>query len=174
MDCLLLIWHTEIFIPVRIMEDYSDEAHQPAIAAAIEFSKTLQETVSLIMTALKVRMTMGMLWTLQKPRLSPTISYKRFLSVQPFTGLVKCWMIHSFVFVHAPLLPNHGGKKWKYQFILIMDARPGAWIPCNSWIIWKKKEFLLTRHYKCILTKWPLSNLVGNSDLWFQFLEPPL
>ncbi len=28
------------------MEDYSDEAHQPAIAAAIEFSKTLQETES--------------------------------------------------------------------------------------------------------------------------------
>jgi hypothetical protein len=29
---------------VRLLEDYSDEAHQSAIAAAIEFSKTLQET----------------------------------------------------------------------------------------------------------------------------------
>ena len=47
MDCLLLIWHKESFIPVRLSEDYSnDEAHQSAIAAAIEFSKTLQETES--------------------------------------------------------------------------------------------------------------------------------
>jgi hypothetical protein len=46
MDCLLPIWHKEIFIPVRLLEDYSNEAHQSAIAAAIEFSKTLQETES--------------------------------------------------------------------------------------------------------------------------------
>jgi hypothetical protein len=43
LDCLVLIWHKEIFIPVRLLEDYSDEAHQSAIDVAIEFSKTHQE-----------------------------------------------------------------------------------------------------------------------------------
>ncbi len=33
----------EIFIPVRFLEDYSNEAHQSAIAVAIKLSKTLQE-----------------------------------------------------------------------------------------------------------------------------------
>jgi hypothetical protein len=46
MECLLPIWHKDFFIPVRLSEDYSNEAHQSAIAAAIEFSKTLQETES--------------------------------------------------------------------------------------------------------------------------------
>jgi hypothetical protein len=31
---------------VRLLEDYSNEAHQSAIAAAIEFSNILQETES--------------------------------------------------------------------------------------------------------------------------------
>jgi hypothetical protein len=48
MDCLLPIWHKDTFIPVRLSEDYRGEAHQSAIAAAIEFSKTLQETESQI------------------------------------------------------------------------------------------------------------------------------
>jgi hypothetical protein len=43
MECLLLIWHKEISISVRLLEDYSIEAHQSAIAFAIEFSKTHQE-----------------------------------------------------------------------------------------------------------------------------------
>ncbi len=43
MGCLLPIWHKEISISVRLLEDYSDEAHQSAIAFDIEFSKTHQE-----------------------------------------------------------------------------------------------------------------------------------
>jgi hypothetical protein len=43
MECLLPIWYKEISISVRLVEDYSDEAHQYAIAFAIEFSKTHQE-----------------------------------------------------------------------------------------------------------------------------------
>jgi hypothetical protein len=45
-DCLLPIRHKDTFIPVRLLEDYSNEAYQSAIAAAIEFSKTLQENES--------------------------------------------------------------------------------------------------------------------------------
>jgi hypothetical protein len=47
MDCCFLpTWYKDTFIPVRLLEDYSNKAHQSAIAAAIELSKTLQETES--------------------------------------------------------------------------------------------------------------------------------
>jgi hypothetical protein len=46
LDCLLAIWHKDTFIPVGLSKDYSNEAHLSAIAAAIEFSKTIQETES--------------------------------------------------------------------------------------------------------------------------------
>jgi hypothetical protein len=46
LDCLLPIWHKDTFIPVRLLEDYSTKAHLSAIAAAIEFSKTVQEKES--------------------------------------------------------------------------------------------------------------------------------
>ncbi len=42
LDCLQPIWHKDTFIPVKLSEDYSNEAHLCAIAAAIEFSKTVQ------------------------------------------------------------------------------------------------------------------------------------
>jgi hypothetical protein len=43
MNCLLLIWHKEISISGRLLEDYSEEAHQSAIDFAIEFSTSHQE-----------------------------------------------------------------------------------------------------------------------------------
>ena len=43
MECLLPIWHKEISISGRLLEDYSEEAHQSAIAFAIEFSTLHQE-----------------------------------------------------------------------------------------------------------------------------------
>ncbi len=43
MECLLLIWHKEISISGRLFEDYSEEAHQSAIAFTIEFSTSHQE-----------------------------------------------------------------------------------------------------------------------------------
>jgi hypothetical protein len=62
MDCLLLIWHKGISISVRPLEDYSNEAHQSAIAVAIEFAKTHQEQEEQFdHLGSKVRMTMGVL-----------------------------------------------------------------------------------------------------------------
>jgi hypothetical protein len=62
MECLLSVLHKDTFIPVRLLEDYSNEAHQSAIAVAIEFSKLFKkQSFSLIMKALKGRMTMGVL-----------------------------------------------------------------------------------------------------------------
>ena len=43
MECLFLIWNKEISISGRLLEDYSEEAHQSAIAFAIEFSTLHQE-----------------------------------------------------------------------------------------------------------------------------------
>jgi hypothetical protein len=43
MVCLLPIWHKEISISGRLLEDYSEEAHQSAITFAIEFSTSHQE-----------------------------------------------------------------------------------------------------------------------------------
>jgi hypothetical protein len=43
MECLLPIWHKEISISGRLLEDYSEEAHQSAIAFVIEFSPSHQE-----------------------------------------------------------------------------------------------------------------------------------
>jgi hypothetical protein len=44
LDCLLPIRQKKI--SVRLSDDYSNKAHLSAIAAAIEFSKTVQETES--------------------------------------------------------------------------------------------------------------------------------
>jgi hypothetical protein len=37
MECLLPIWHKEISISGRLLEDYSEEAHQSTIAFAMAF-----------------------------------------------------------------------------------------------------------------------------------------
>jgi hypothetical protein len=42
-ECHLAIWHKEISISGRLLEDYSEEAHQSAIASAIEFSTSQEE-----------------------------------------------------------------------------------------------------------------------------------
>jgi hypothetical protein len=46
LECLLPIWHKDNFIPGRLSEDYSNEAHQSAVTVAIELSMTLQDTES--------------------------------------------------------------------------------------------------------------------------------
>ncbi len=135
MDCLLPIWHKEIFIPVRLLEDYSDEALQSTIAVAIESWKTHHEQeeqfdhdsseseddYEWIMNPTKVK-----------------IVSNNFLQALP-----ECPPIHrpsqtlndpKICFCPCSLLPNHGGKKRKYQFTLIMGARPRTWLPCNFWI----------------------------------------
>ncbi len=43
MECLLPIWHKEISISGSLLEDYSEETHQSAIAFAIEFSTSHQD-----------------------------------------------------------------------------------------------------------------------------------
>jgi hypothetical protein len=75
LECLLPIWHKDSFIPERLSEDYSNEAHLSAIAAAIEFSKTLQKTESQFNNdSSDTDNDYVLAQSLQRPRLSPTIS----------------------------------------------------------------------------------------------------
>ncbi len=58
-----------------ILEDYSNEAHQCAIAAAIEFSKTLQETESQFdHESSESEVAYGRVQNPMKAKMSPTIS----------------------------------------------------------------------------------------------------
>ncbi len=129
MNCFLSIWHKDTFIPVRLLEDYSNEAHLSAIAAAIEFLKTLQETESqLDHESSESEDDYGHV-------INPTEA--KIVSNDSIQALPECPTIYwqsqmlndsqlCFCFVHVPLIPNRGGKKRKYQFILIIGARAGA------------------------------------------------
>ncbi len=61
----------------------------------------------------------------QNPTKIPIISKKfleRFLTIQLYTGHLKCAMILGFVFVHIQSIPVHGGITITSLFIMIMDA----------------------------------------------------
>jgi hypothetical protein len=44
LDCLTQVWHREIRLFARRLEEYSNEAHLSAVMAAIQFSETLHDT----------------------------------------------------------------------------------------------------------------------------------
>ncbi len=74
---------------------------------------------------LKAKM-MIVIWpfrTLQSPPSSQKKILECFLTVQLSTGHLKCATTLNFVFVHVQFIPDHGGKKIRYQFMIIMDAR---------------------------------------------------
>jgi hypothetical protein len=44
LDCLTLVWHREVCLFARQLEEYSNEAHLSAVKAAIQYSETLSDT----------------------------------------------------------------------------------------------------------------------------------
>jgi hypothetical protein len=44
LDCLAQVWHRQIHLFARQLEDYSNEAHLTAVMAAIQYSETLPDT----------------------------------------------------------------------------------------------------------------------------------
>jgi hypothetical protein len=92
MECLLPIWEKEILISVRLLKDYSNEAHQSAIAFAIEFSKTHQEQEEQFdqLGSESEDDDYGEIINPTKIKTFSNNFYKRFLSVHPFTGQIKC------------------------------------------------------------------------------------
>ncbi len=77
--------------------------------------------------------------TLQRPPSSQKISWKRFLSVQLYTGHLNWRTTLNFVFVHVQIHPNHGGENIISLLMMIMDARQLPWPLKNYWDIWKNE-----------------------------------
>jgi hypothetical protein len=46
LNCLTQVWHREICLLARQLEEYSDEAHLSAVMAAVQYSETLTDTNS--------------------------------------------------------------------------------------------------------------------------------
>jgi hypothetical protein len=44
LDCLTPVWHKDIRLFARQLEEYSDEAHLPTVKAAIQYSETVLDT----------------------------------------------------------------------------------------------------------------------------------
>jgi hypothetical protein len=44
LDCLTPVWHRDIHLFARRLEEYSNEAHLSAVKAAIQYSETLSDT----------------------------------------------------------------------------------------------------------------------------------
>jgi hypothetical protein len=116
-DCLTLVWHRDICLFVRQLEEYSNEAHLSAVKVAIQYSETIfdtnlqnQDDIPLTLKA-KMMIVICYFRTLQRPLSSQKISLKRFLTVQSSTGRLKCETTLNFVFVHIQVIPDHGGKK---------------------------------------------------------------
>ncbi len=128
LQCLTPVWHRDIDVFARQLEEYSNEAHLSAVLAAIQYSETLlqsqdDEVPDYPMKVKMRKMTIHAFRTLQRPSSSQKIFLERFLTVQSSTGGLKCAMILGFVFVHVQSIPVHGGITRTSLFIMIMDAR---------------------------------------------------
>jgi hypothetical protein len=129
MDCLLPFWHKAFFIPLRLLEDYSHETHQSAIAAVIELSKTHQEREEQFDHDSESEDDYGCV-------LNPTkvkIVSNNFLQALPECPPIH-WpsqMLNDPMLCFCPCSPiiKPWREKRKYQYTLIMGARPQ--LPCN-------------------------------------------
>ena len=94
------------------MEEYSNEAHLPAVMAAIQYFEKIHDTDEFFPDFEgKDDESVPLL---QNPTKTPII-LKDFLralpAVQLYTGCLKCATTLNFVFVHVQVIPDHGGKK---------------------------------------------------------------
>jgi hypothetical protein len=117
LDCLTPVWHRDIRLFARQLEEYSNEAHLSAVKAAIQYSETLSDTnlqnQDDFPRTLKVKMIIVFpsFRTLQRPPSSQKIFLERFLSVQLSTGRCKCATTLSFVLSMFKSFQTMEGKK---------------------------------------------------------------
>jgi hypothetical protein len=112
LDCITQVWHKEIRLSARQLEDYSGGAHLSAVLAAfniLRLSFKAKMMKSLTMETKMKKMTIHTFRTLQRPPSSQKIFLEHFLTVQLSTGHLKCAIILGFVFVHVQSIPVHGG-----------------------------------------------------------------
>jgi hypothetical protein len=116
LDCLTLVWHRDIHLFARQMEEYSNEAHLSAVKAAIHYLETLSDTNLQNQDDCSPDFEGkddDSFSLLQNPTETPSsqkIFIERFLSVQLYTGHFKCATTLNFVFVHVQVIPDHGKK----------------------------------------------------------------
>jgi hypothetical protein len=116
-DCLTQVWHRELRLFARRLEEYSNEAHLLAVMAAIQYSETLTDTNPQNQDQISPDFEGkddDNYSLLQNPTKAPIIS-KYFLRALPHCPIIH-WVSQSattlnFVFVHVLFLPDHGGKK---------------------------------------------------------------
>ncbi len=92
LQCLTPVWHRDIRVFARRLEEYSNEAHLSAVKAAIQYSETLlqsQDDDALTMKAKMRKMSYHTFRTLQRPPSPQKIFLESFLTVQLSTGHLK-------------------------------------------------------------------------------------
>jgi hypothetical protein len=88
LDCITKVWHQEICLSARRLEDYSGEAHLCAVLAAIQYSETLLQNQDDEVPDYEPSDEEDEYSHLQNPTKTPIIS-KDFLSALP-----HCCIIH--------------------------------------------------------------------------------
>jgi hypothetical protein len=89
LQCLTPVWHRDIHVFARRLEEYSNEAHLSAVLAAIQYSETLFQSQDDEVPDYEVKDEEDALSCLQNPTKAPIIS-KDFLRVLP-----HCPIIHG-------------------------------------------------------------------------------
>ncbi len=126
LQCLILVWHRDIPVFARQLEEHSNEAHFSTVKVAIKHSETLLQSQDDEVPDYEGKDEEDDYSRRQNPTKTPIIPkifLERFLTVQLSTGCLKCATTFNFVFVHVQVIPDHGGKKRISLLMSIMDAR---------------------------------------------------
>ena len=114
LQCLTPIWHRDIRVFARQLEEYSNEAHLSVVKAAILYSETLLQSQDDEGPDYEPSDEEDVYSRLQNPTKTPIIS-KDFLKALPLCPIIH-WASQmknnpKLCFVHVQIHPNHGGKK---------------------------------------------------------------
>jgi hypothetical protein len=87
LQCLTLVWHRDIRVFARRLEEYSDEAHLSAVKAEIQYSETLLQSQDNDGPGYEGKDEEDELSCLQNPTKTPIVS-KKFLRVLPHCPII--------------------------------------------------------------------------------------
>ncbi len=87
LDCLTLVWHKDICVFARQLEEYSDEAHLSAVKAAIQYSETLLQNQDDFFPDFECEDEKDDYSLLQNPTKTPII-WKDFLRMLPLCPII--------------------------------------------------------------------------------------
>jgi hypothetical protein len=114
LQCLTPVWHRDMPVFARRLEEYSNAVNLSAEKAAIWYSETLLQSQDDEVPDYEGEDEEDELSHLQNPTKAPIIS-KDFLRALPHCPIIQ-WGLKwrttlNFVFVHVQIHPNHRGKK---------------------------------------------------------------